>query len=216
MAIKEYVVTDKGGKYVATTELRDRYGHTLWKKENCPGSIISSTGDAVGRWGMRGGDIPTGIGGFYFYDKGGNLIKRVELPLHWGEVSLSEDGTLLASQGTDKVVAFNNKGEELWRYEIDNLEPDNIVVSPKGNYIVASYGDPKAHKNRLFFFNRQGKLIRTFDTLRGELAMSFSPEERYLGVADYHNIYLFKTIEVTLLYYYPATFALCARMLRLR
>lgn len=48
-------------------------------------------------------------------------------------------------------------------------------------------------KQSVFFFTKEGELMGSYDVFPGELAISFSPEGDYVGVGDYHNVYLFES-----------------------
>ncbi len=47
-------------------------------------------------------------------------------------------------------------------------------------------------RNTVYLFSREGNLLLSYDVVFGELAIAFSPEGDYVGVGDYHNVYLFE------------------------
>ncbi|MEW6104441.1 MAG: hypothetical protein AB1630_11625, partial [bacterium] len=175
--------------------------------------------------------------GLWFYDPSGSLTKRIDNIKSRGACAFSKDGSLYVAVSIlekrdesfkgrkNSLVVFNTKGEELWRYKIDNMEYFyNIKISDDKRFIaVCSEGSPQeegqASSYYLYIFNQEGNLLGTYSVEfsyettgilgRRKDYLSFSPEGEYLATTDYRNLYFFDTNRGELLWSHSFGFPFC-------
>ncbi|MEW6103774.1 MAG: WD40 repeat domain-containing protein [bacterium] len=252
----EWVGISKNGKYVkiqaindpkayyktgeTTLELKDHKGNTLYKIDGVPDCAeISPNGAIVATCPSFPGHISDYYIGLSFYSPSGSLTKRIDNIKLSGASAFSKDGSLYVTASIlekrdesfkgrkNSLVVFNTKGEELWRYNIDNMVKFyNIKISDDKRFIaVCSRGpqedNPEGHHgpSYLHIFNKEGNLLGTYSVeFRYETTgilgrrkgyLSFSPEGDYLATTDYRNLYFFDTNRGELLWSHSFGFPFC-------
>ncbi|MEW6104037.1 MAG: hypothetical protein AB1630_09565 [bacterium] len=84
------------------------------------------------------------------------------------------------------------EGDQFWTKENYDKAYEKLLkemgIDDKSLLVLDGVG-----RNTISLFSRDGKLLWEYNVQPGELAISFSPEGDYLGVGDYHNVYLFET-----------------------
>lgn len=165
----------------------DFTGREIWTKDDMPGrSYISNDGKTVVA-------IPDGsyFSSASFYDEQGNLLKKAKFP--YGRqltADLSGDGKLFTvaaglepkSENTT-IIAFDNKGNELWKRELKGkpLFDRSLTMSENGKHIAVCLKGiwPSSWT---YVLNEKGDLDFTADFF--SYVRSFSGDGNYLALLE--------------------------------
>ncbi len=141
----------------------DRVGKPIWNyKTN--GNITAMSFSSDGSYIAAGSRENTELSGFstggknriYLFDIDGNLLWNHDIDISSmdigiGDISVSNDGSLIAIVTHDsKIYIFNRNGELTWSHKIDNVSSTArpfVAISNDGTYIAAKF-----HGENIYFF----------------------------------------------------------------
>jgi len=100
--------------------------------------------------------------------------------------------------GNPWVFLFDHDGNEIWRRRIPNYIGSHIWISPKGGFVIATgytrtmkdYETRRPFKNNTYIFNRDGKMIKTFD--RSFKCKTFSDDDQFAFLYGGNTALLFE------------------------
>ncbi|UCB53114.1 MAG: WD40 repeat domain-containing protein, partial [Candidatus Zixiibacteriota bacterium] len=165
-------------------ELYSADGKRLWKIDDPEVSEFYISNGAELIVGISAGD-ESPESRLAFFDQTGELISSTTVGFVNG-VSFSANGKyFMVNSAKDGLMSFGESGQLK-----DNFGPcDKFAVSPDGDGVAT------AADGRLRFFHK-GKPIGDSTQINPLIrAISFSPENEYLAVADKKNLYLFEVAE---------------------
>ncbi|MEE8400545.1 MAG: PQQ-binding-like beta-propeller repeat protein, partial [Candidatus Hydrothermarchaeaceae archaeon] len=147
---------------------------------------MSSDGDY-----MAAGTFTSTTAGFgygtYLFDKSGELLwKHKAEDVVWS-ISITEDGSYIASGSKDKHVYFFDKfGKLLWKYKTDDTVW-SVSISANGEYVAAG-----SYDNNVYLFDKSGERLWNYKTDDIVLTTSISANGEYVAAGSYdNNVYLF-------------------------
>ena len=125
------------------------------------------------------------------------LLWKHETGDYVGSVSISSDGSYVAVGSGDKVYFFDRSGKLLWRYWTGgNVE--SVSVSGDGSYVVVSSNGMEDSEDggweippKVYFFDRSGKLLWSYETGDYVGSVSISSDGNYVAVGSGDKVYFF-------------------------
>jgi hypothetical protein len=196
-------------------------GEKLWEKEE------ENYYDALKNLFFISGDglvveVDKKTGALVFYDENGRKTKEVEFfrgemgdwETHYLGGRFTLDGRYFMAVGHDfhrkvfpkksGVILFDNKGNELWRHDIERDLVLNFI-SPTGKFSIITgfdLGDNGTHKNNITsLFTEEGKLLKSFNDVYAT-DVCFSSDETHALINSEKGLFLIDlpTAEVLLKY----------------
>ncbi|MFQ6032738.1 MAG: hypothetical protein ACE5K2_07435, partial [Candidatus Zixiibacteriota bacterium] len=185
-------------------ELYDRQGIFRWSKE-LPSIHEYHERFYVADNGLVVGVHPKGTV-ITFYNEDGEEVKKADIfgdmkwlrgRGYWGDFSadgkyfaFTTSGLLRSDKQLPQInvksvaIMFTTDGEELWRFHPDEAQSQGIVLSPSGNYAVASYVDfyyrrLKSGDRGVYLLDGDGRLIRKYKDIHAD-QVQFSSSGAYV------------------------------------
>ncbi len=181
--IKKLAISSDGS-YIVTTyqkgedisngseiNLLNNVGQLLWKKE-IPYEIkdvaVSVDGSTVVYGDIYNEELRQDTYTVYFINREGNIIRRFENDMN--SFSISNDGSMVEVNDNNNISILDNKGEILWKYEINNSNYrfSSIETLPDFSYVTIN----EKNKSYINLFNKGNLLVRYKTDLPVEMRIS--------------------------------------------